>query len=473
MKKFHLLLILLCFAPFTFMCNNAYLDEIGRGNDTEFKPGYPETRVFIGSTFDPSSDKNLLIAGEIVHSSLIYKFRENQFSAHLNVSIDVVDLAEKKAKNTPPITFPIEVTDVRTDILVSEGVKRFKKLVPIEPGKYSISVSVTDLTSEKTTKTTKEVIIPNPNDGESFLTDIQLVGVLKQDDETTYEDLVSYHISDKYDSLRFKFQANNKSRDDLILRTRLLKFDSDTSVARSIGDRRYNSSSIEHLGITYYDEELLESRRRVLVNQGNVSVFFNFANLGRGNYRLEVESTDPDGKLIYKARDFSIKSTNFPALIDIDEYAAPLVYLMRKKEHEELMSISDPKLMKMEMDKYWLKGIENKAKASQIIELFYTRVELANKQFSNFKEGWKTDMGRAFILFGPPLYVDYQVAGMRWIYPFDSGNRDVSIVFRKNKQETKHFPFDHYLIERDQSLSNLEYKYIQAWNDGSILFLNQ
>ncbi|MEP5945183.1 MAG: hypothetical protein ABJ356_11525, partial [Balneola sp.] len=72
-----------------------------------------------------------------------------------------------------------------------------------------------------------------------------------------------------------------------------------------------------------------------------------------------------------------------------------------------------------------------------------------------------------------PLYVDYQIDGMRWIYPFDSGSRDVSIVFRKNKQETKHFPFDHYLIERDQSLSNLEYKYIQAWNDGSILFLNQ
>lgn len=108
MKKFHLLLILLCFAPFTFMCNNAYLDEIGRGNDTEFKPGYPEARVFIGSTFDQSSDKNLLIAGEIVHSSLIYKFRENQFSAHLEVSIDVVDLAEKKLKTLLRLLFQLK-----------------------------------------------------------------------------------------------------------------------------------------------------------------------------------------------------------------------------------------------------------------------------------------------------------------------------------------------------------------------------
>ena len=138
MKKFQLLLILLCVAPFAFTCNNAYLDEIGRGNDNDYKPGYPEARVFIGSTFDQSSDKNLLIAGEIVHSSLIYKFRDNRFSAHLEVSIDVIDLSENKAENVPPVTFPLEVTDVRTDILVSEGVKRFKKLVPIDPGIFNI-----------------------------------------------------------------------------------------------------------------------------------------------------------------------------------------------------------------------------------------------------------------------------------------------------------------------------------------------
>ena len=33
-------------------------------------------------------------------------------------------------------------------------------------------------------------------------------------------------------------------------------------------------------------------------------------------------------------------------------------------------------------------------------------IEEANKQFSNYKEGWKTDMGMMYILFGPPWYIE-------------------------------------------------------------------
>ena len=79
---------------------------------------------------------------------------------------------------------------------------------------------------------------------------------------------------------------------------------------------------------------------------------------------------------------------------------------MREDDHEKLMAISDPKQQKLAVDRFWLSNIKNTNKAIQIIELFYERVEEANKQFSNYKEGWKTDMGMMYILFGPPWYVE-------------------------------------------------------------------
>jgi|AntDeeMinimDraft_5_1070356.scaffolds.fasta_scaffold47367_1 hypothetical protein len=39
--------------------------------------------------------------------------------------------------------------------------------------------------------------------------------------------------------------------------------------------------------------------------------------------------------------------------------------------------------------------------------------------FFNFKEGWKTDPGMMYILFGPPWYVDRRLDQMQWSYSYN------------------------------------------------------
>src|SRR5699024_4398172 len=136
------------------------------------------------------------------------------------------------------------------------------------------------------------------------------------------------------------------------------------------------------------------------------------------NYRFKATSAKEDDEL-YKARDFGVKYKYYPALKTPRALARPLAYLMGEDEYEELMSISDPQKLKRAVDKFWLKHIGNEAEAKQVIEKYYRRVVEANKQFSNFKAGWKTDPGMIYILFGPPWYIDDRLDQMRWSYAYN------------------------------------------------------
>ena len=39
---------------------------------------------------------------------------------------------------------------------------------------------------------------------------------------------------------------------------------------------------------------------------------------------------------------------------------------------------------------------------NEIMNEYYKRIRYSNEHFSGFMDGWKTDMGMVFILFGPP-----------------------------------------------------------------------
>jgi hypothetical protein len=53
------------------------------------------------------------------------------------------------------------------------------------------------------------------------------------------------------------------------------------------------------------------------------------------------------------------------------------------------------------------------------MEQYYARVEYANKHFSHFMEGWRTDMGMVYIMFGPPSNVER--------HPFDIDSKPYEV----------------------------------------------
>ncbi|MFM8771396.1 MAG: GWxTD domain-containing protein [Candidatus Kapaibacterium sp.] len=60
---------------------------------------------------------------------------------------------------------------------------------------------------------------------------------------------------------------------------------------------------------------------------------------------------------------------------------------------------------------------------NEAFDEYYGRIDEANKRFKSYNEGWLTDMGRVFIIYGEPYTIDRGMSpnGMsrivRWIYP--------------------------------------------------------
>lgn len=70
---------------------------------------------------------------------------------------------------------------------------------------------------------------------------------------------------------------------------------------------------------------------------------------------------------------------------------------------------------------------------NEALEEYYSRIEQANRRFKSYTEGWLTDMGRVYIIYGEPLNTERFTAQngvsivTRWLYP-----NNLSFTFEDN-----------------------------------------
>ena len=84
---------------------------------------------------------------------------------------------------------------------------------------------------------------------------------------------------------------------------------------------------------------------------------------------------------------------------------------------EEFLELKESKNTKIALDKFWLsKTKDNEQQAKKLIHTFYRRVENSNKFFTSYLEGWKTDRGMIYLIFGAPNIIYQTKGGERWIY---------------------------------------------------------
>lgn len=450
-------------------CNNStYIDQIDRGSGYKYNPGFPELRVVSSSFIDPDGNTFVNIATDIVYGSLIYKKEGDFFVANGTVYYEFLNQRNSQdVLNTEQ--FPVRIQTETNKYSYNQSTYKINRDFELPPGNYEVVVSFTDENTGKQTFRSTYVFIPDPNNAVKNITNIRIFSKSTEED-ASYIPSTTYDIQSNIDSLKFVFQVTNNNADaPLTLFTKLLRIESDTSVARPMNHNNYSPSSIQYQGIDYSSTEQLNSNRRVLNNPGNVLVEFTYPKLERGNYRIEVYSDSESDDKLYKARDFSIKSRSYPTLKTAKELARPLVYIMTKKEYRSLMDLEDDAEIKKAMDRFWLSNIKNSQTAKSVVELYYERVEEANKQFSNFKEGWKTDQGMIYILFGPPWYIDGELKTKVWSYSYNSQEVEKNFYFITPKLKTKYFPFNNYLLQRSSSYYNVHYQQIDYWRSGLIL----
>lgn len=463
---------LFCLAVFIGLsCARSANPDIERGSNYKYRPGYPEVRFSAVGFLNEDNQPSINLAADIVYGSLIFKESDGVQQSQITIDIRI---ASKENTDNVIESIHDEITIEREDesIISSQQSYIYEEQIDVPAGSYTVYFTVTDKNSDKKITRSADTSIPDPTNNQIDLTDIRMLGKNMDADSPDWFPVTTYDVPGRVDSLMFIFQAtNNNSDQPLAISADLLRFESDESVARPMYFNNYSPSSIQYKGIDLDEETTIRQSQRKLLESGSVFIEFRFARQERGNYRFEVRSDKEDDEL-FKARDFGVKSENYPAIKTAHELARPLAYLMDEGEYEDLISISDSDSLKQAIDRFWLREIGDKNEAISVLKLFYQRVEEANKQFSNFKEGWKTDTGMIYVLFGPPWYVNNRLDEMVWSYSYNRDDPNYNYLFFQPKIQSEFYPFEHYILRRNQQYYNVEFQQVSLWLSGLILTRN-
>jgi GWxTD domain-containing protein len=155
----------------------------------------------------------------------------------------------------------------------------------------------------------------------------------------------------------------------------------------------------------------------------------------------------------------------------------PLAYLATPYEMEEMRSAVRPKVA---LDNFWIKCGGNVEKSRELIRIYYTRVLYSNHYFTSYKEGWRTERGMVYIIYGPPDKVYKTPEGESWGYrkpvlKSSWGSRyrvKEEYLFFNFKKKENVFSDNDYFLSRSESLITLWDKAVATWKKGIVFRLD-
>ncbi len=265
----------------------------------------------------------------------------------------------------------------------------------VAPGRYQIQVAVTDLVAERTSGTTILFEVPSGPTGLVWFSDISLGTIEpRASGSDTARPILRLNPSKRYgESIAF-FAASCEI------------FDQRPAVEASV--YRLSFSVLSDGG-----ERIIEGDT-TFVRHGSRTPFLirpQVSGLGAGSYRFQIELTLPLPPGSGRAKPTAIRKDK---AFDVDQsrmtlgFASPqsldlIKYIATKPEIAEIEKLEGEDARKAYWETFWRRRDPNPdTPENEARDEFYQRVQYANQHFSKGAQGWKTAMGRTYIVHGRP-----------------------------------------------------------------------
>jgi GWxTD domain-containing protein len=157
-----------------------------------------------------------------------------------------------------------------------------------------------------------------------------------------------------------------------------------------------------------------------------------------------------------------VRDFDYPKITRTSELADPLLYITKREEREKLAKTAQ---LKPVLDQFWLEVGGSKENARRVIKNFYEQVEFSNEVFTGFKDGWRTDRGLIYIIFGKPDKVTRYGNREEWYY---KGNANFEKVLFTFVRRPTLFTVDNFELVRDPVYQDLFYSIVDLWRRGVI-----
>ncbi len=171
-----------------------------------------------------------------------------------------------------------------------------------------------------------------------------------------------------------------------------------------------------------------------------------------GLYLAQEDTTSEQGF------SFMVKNDPYPKYNKLADLKGPLLFVTTREENEKVGEAGEDKT---KFDKIILGITNDKERAKTFMRNYFKRVEIVNRFFTSFKEGWKTDKGMIFIVFGAPDEV--MVNGTQEIWSY----KNPRLQFEFTKAGSVYSP-DHYVLVRDKQYAEYWYQTIDLWRKSRL-----
>jgi GWxTD domain-containing protein len=186
---------------------------------------------------------------------------------------------------------------------------------------------------------------------------------------------------------------------------------------------------------------------------------FKFSMPYKGLYHFRVDTSQPEGFTMLNP------GTDFPEIKKPGLMVDPLVYITNSNEQRELEQSLNKKLA---VDNFWLNCATNMQVSRELIKVYYNRITFSNIYFTCDREGWKTDRGMIYIVYGPPNSLYKTDDTEEWIY-FPTAGRKINFIF---EQQANRFSKNYFVLKRDLEATNYWRQAVDSWRNGRVFLVD-
>ncbi|MCU0418222.1 MAG: GWxTD domain-containing protein [Cyclobacteriaceae bacterium] len=166
-----------------------------------------------------------------------------------------------------------------------------------------------------------------------------------------------------------------------------------------------------------------------------------------GLYLFQTDTTAATGF------SYLVRNRSYPKYTTIQGLKEPMIFVTTSEEYSQIEAAGEEKA---KFDKVVLDFTRDKERAKIFMRNYFRRVELANLYFTSYKEGWKTDRGMVYLIFGPPDEVSRNGGNEVWYYRASSARYTfvkVGSVYDANN----------FVLLRDNRFAEDWYSTIDLW----------
>lgn len=327
------------------------------------------------------------------------QFKKNQVAGKYDAYIDYSIVIKNSRNEVVNSNYSSETMSNSEDEMkkISEKSVYAIKQFYLEPGNYNLFFVLKDKNNQKEYSKERSISVKDFKKGTINFSDIMLVSSYREDEEGKKEisPIINSNIGNLKDFYLF-FEV-------------------------------YNSSSSTVEAVYYY--KVLDEKNKVLL-EGTYNYYLDSGVTKKvekintnlfllGNYKLEI--TDKMSNELMASRNLQYRWDFLPvSLKNLDLAISQLIYIASSEELNKIKDAKTKEDKEREFLRFWKdKDPSPGTPRNELMREYYNRIKIANERYSHYVDGWKTDMGMVYIIYGNPSSIER--------HPFESDSKPYEI----------------------------------------------